>query len=84
MERVLIAEEEIEEDHELAYNKWLTAAQCVFGPLFCVQVLFGMYLCLPGEHIADYFVRGRHRRPLVVTGNTHLGNFCGNSSSHFL
>lgn len=59
MERVLIAEEEIEEDHELAYNKWLTAAQCVFGPLFCVQVLFGMYLCLPGEHIADYFARGR-------------------------
>ncbi|KAF4614222.1 hypothetical protein D9613_007752 [Agrocybe pediades] len=41
MERVLIAEEEIEENiHELTYNKWLMAAQCIFGPLFCVYVLF--------------------------------------------
>jgi len=43
MERVLIAEEEVEENiHELTYSKWLMATQCVLGPLFCVYVLFGM------------------------------------------
>jgi len=26
--------------HELKYNKWLMAAQCAFGPLWCVAVLF--------------------------------------------
>jgi len=42
VERVLIAEEEIEENmHELSFNKWLMAAQCVCGPLFCARVLFG-------------------------------------------
>ncbi|KAH9481409.1 Putative cation exchanger C3A12.06c [Psilocybe cubensis] len=42
MERVLIAEEEVEENmHELLFSKWLTAIQCVLGPLFCVKVLFG-------------------------------------------
>ncbi|KAJ3503447.1 hypothetical protein NLJ89_g8430 [Agrocybe chaxingu] len=41
-ERILIAEEEVEENlHELSFNKWLTATQCVLGPLFCVEVLFG-------------------------------------------
>ncbi|CAA7267160.1 unnamed protein product [Cyclocybe aegerita] len=41
-ERILIAEEEVEENiHELTFNKWLTATQCVLGPLFCVEVLFG-------------------------------------------
>ena len=81
MERILIAEEEIEEDHELAYNKWLTAAQCVFGPLFCVQVLFGVYMRLLGEHISEYFVRGHY---LAIAGNPDLGNFCGNSRPDFL
>lgn len=81
MERILIAEEEIDEDHELAYNKWLTAAQCVFGPLFCVQVLFGGYMRLLGECIANYFVRGRY---LALVGNPDLGNFCGNSRPDFL
>ena len=42
VERALIAEEEVAEElHELKYNKWLMAAQCVFGPLWCVAVLFG-------------------------------------------
>ncbi|KAJ7158796.1 Sodium/calcium exchanger protein-domain-containing protein [Mycena filopes] len=42
IERVLIAEEEVEEEmHGMLYNKWLTAAQCTFGPLFCAAVLFG-------------------------------------------
>jgi sodium/potassium/calcium exchanger 6 len=43
-ERVLIAEEEVEEEmhHQpLEYNKWLMATQCIFGSLFCVVVLFG-------------------------------------------
>ncbi|KAF9476678.1 hypothetical protein BDN70DRAFT_934817 [Pholiota conissans] len=42
MERVLIAEEETQEEmHELTYNKWLMAVQCVLGPLFTIRVLFG-------------------------------------------
>ncbi|KAJ7637723.1 Sodium/calcium exchanger protein-domain-containing protein [Mycena polygramma] len=42
IERVLIAEEEVEEEmHGMVYSKWLTAAQCTFGPLFCAMVLFG-------------------------------------------
>jgi hypothetical protein len=41
IERILIAEEEVqEEQHDLTFNKWLMAVQCVFGPLFCVGVLF--------------------------------------------
>jgi len=44
IERALIAEEEVQEDlHELLFNKWLMAAQCVFGPLFCTGVLFSAY-----------------------------------------
>ena len=43
-ERALIAEEElVEELDELEYNKWLMAAQCTFGPLWCVAVLFGKF-----------------------------------------
>ncbi|KAJ7707755.1 Sodium/calcium exchanger protein-domain-containing protein [Mycena rosella] len=42
IERILIAEEEVAEDmHGMLYSKWLTAAQCTFGPLFCAAVLFG-------------------------------------------
>ncbi|KAJ7867665.1 hypothetical protein B0H14DRAFT_2730614 [Mycena olivaceomarginata] len=42
IERILIAEEEVEEElHGMTYSKWLTAAQCTFGPLFCAMVLFG-------------------------------------------
>ncbi|EPQ54074.1 hypothetical protein GLOTRDRAFT_139475 [Gloeophyllum trabeum ATCC 11539] len=41
IERTLIAEEEVQEEmHELKFNKWLMAAQCVCAPLFCVGVLF--------------------------------------------
>lgn len=50
IERTLIAEQEVEEHvHELSFSKWLTAVQCVLGPLFCVQVLFGR-LSGFGEH----------------------------------
>ncbi|WVQ95526.1 hypothetical protein IAU59_002623 [Kwoniella sp. CBS 9459] len=33
--------EEIEEERGLQYNKYLTAAQCVFGPSFCSFIIFG-------------------------------------------
>ena len=42
----LVADEDDEDDedsvvHELKFNKWLMAVQCVLGPLFCVAILFG-------------------------------------------
>ncbi|KXN89118.1 Putative cation exchanger C3A12.06c [Leucoagaricus sp. SymC.cos] len=41
VERVLIAEEEVDETmHELAFSKWLMAVQCILGPLFCAGILF--------------------------------------------
>jgi sodium/potassium/calcium exchanger 6 len=41
IERTLAAEEVVlGEMHELKFNKWLMAVQCVFGPLFCTAVLF--------------------------------------------
>lgn len=41
VERALIAEEETAKElRELKYNKWLMAAQCIFGPLWCAAVLF--------------------------------------------
>lgn len=44
IERTLIAEQEMEENiYELSFSKWLTAVQCVLGPQFCVQVLFGRF-----------------------------------------
>jgi solute carrier family 24 (sodium/potassium/calcium exchanger), member 6 len=44
VERALVAEEEVEEEmHDLEFNKWLMAAQCICAPLFCVSILFGMY-----------------------------------------
>ena len=44
VERTLYAEQEVQDNlHQLSFNKWLMAVQCVFGPLFCVRVLFGGY-----------------------------------------
>ena len=44
IERTLIAEQEVEENiNELPFSKWLAAVQCVLGPLFCAQVLFGRF-----------------------------------------
>lgn len=46
IERALIAEEVVQPDlHEMQFNKWLMAAQCVLGPLFCVAVL--LRACIP-------------------------------------
>lgn len=40
VERILIAEEEVMEDmHELIFNKWLMAVQCMLAPVFSVGVL---------------------------------------------
>ncbi|KAF9046958.1 hypothetical protein BDZ89DRAFT_1058430 [Hymenopellis radicata] len=40
-ERALIAEDIMQEQmHGLTFSKWLTAVQCVLGPLFCIGVLF--------------------------------------------
>jgi len=51
IERALIAEEVMQQDlHEIEFNKWLMAAQCVLGPLFCMGVLFRAYvLSLPAS-----------------------------------
>ncbi|KAF9450353.1 hypothetical protein P691DRAFT_810544 [Macrolepiota fuliginosa MF-IS2] len=40
VESVLVAEEIEENMHELVFNKWLLAVQCVLGPLFCTGILF--------------------------------------------
>jgi sodium/potassium/calcium exchanger 6 len=43
IERAVMAEEEVQEemhDH-FRFNKWLTAAQCILGPLFVFEVIFG-------------------------------------------
>lgn len=60
IERVLIAEEEVQENmHELVFNKWLMAAQCIFGPLFCTKVLFSGYFSLTTRLTINY---SWHRR----------------------
>ncbi|KAG1821132.1 Sodium/calcium exchanger protein-domain-containing protein [Suillus subaureus] len=63
IERALIAEEVMQQDlHEIEFNKWLMAAQCVLGPLFCLGVLFRAYVfSLPAslldfEYDADHFM----------------------------
>ncbi|KAG7089623.1 hypothetical protein E1B28_011289 [Marasmius oreades] len=41
VERVLVAEEDVQEEmHGVEFNKWLTAVQCMLGPIFSVGVLF--------------------------------------------
>lgn len=42
VERPLVAETEEILEEELHFNKWLMAAQCIFGPLFTAAVIFGM------------------------------------------
>lgn len=64
MERVLIAEEEAEEElHELTYNKWLMGVQCVLGPLFAIRVLFGklLFAIFQGP-MADTFVQAAYEK----------------------
>ena len=42
VERTLVAEDIVEEEmHELQFNKWLMAVQCVLSPMFCIAILFG-------------------------------------------
>ncbi|KAF8577083.1 hypothetical protein K439DRAFT_1639998 [Ramaria rubella] len=40
-ESVLVAEDELKEEYEMKFNKWLTALQCMLGPVFCAAMLFG-------------------------------------------
>lgn len=52
VERSLIAQEEpVDELHELKYNKWLMATQCIFGPLWCAAVVFGASSHVYGEYV---------------------------------
>lgn len=81
-ERALIAEEEVvEELHELEYNKWLMAAQCIFGPLWCVAVLFGEFIPACGVYTSincrDLGVRRNRPRDVVVT--SHHRRWCSSS-----
>lgn len=91
-ERVLIAEEEVEENlHQLQFNKWLMAVQSVVGPLFCVEVLFGMLNCMAGVNLLT-LKSGGTRHALWIRLGTGLAGlvaatlivlFCdkGNSSA---
>lgn len=55
VERALIAGHEVQEElREIQFNKWLTAVQCIVGPLFCVTILFSALVsfcheCIPVE-----------------------------------
>ncbi|KLO11555.1 hypothetical protein SCHPADRAFT_998804 [Schizopora paradoxa] len=63
VERVLTAEDEVEtEMHELKFNKWLMASQCILGPLFCVAVL-----CAGAEQVIWLFIAA------LVTGLSAAG-----------
>jgi len=44
IERTLIVEEEEMDDFQ--FNKWLMAAQCAFGPVFCGSILFSTLVYL--------------------------------------
>ena len=42
IERVLVAEDELKDElYEPQFNKWLTALQCVLGPVLCVLLVLG-------------------------------------------
>lgn len=56
IERALIAEEVVQPDlHEIEFNKWLMAAQCVLGPLFCVSILFRACVLFSSPVSPPYF-----------------------------
>jgi solute carrier family 24 (sodium/potassium/calcium exchanger), member 6 len=65
VERALVAEDEVEEEmHDLEFNKWLMAVQCICGPLFCVSVLFGVYTIRSHRHLLN--VNRRDQYPLSL------------------
>ena len=52
VERALTAEDTVEDEmHELEFNKWLMAVQCILGPLFCVAILFGQCLAFTSKGV---------------------------------
>lgn len=88
-ERALIAEEEtVEGLHEFDYNKWLTATQCVFGPLWCVAVLFGKPFPVYRAHVfADLrgaLARWNGARSMALTCRWNLRRSSCSSRSRVL
>lgn len=73
--RALIAEEEVVEEYELKYNKWLMAAQCAFGPLWCVAVLFSKSITTCSMRITTdsrgSVIRWNEARDVVVDCHRH-------------
>ena len=66
VERVLVAEDELKEElNEGSYNKWLTALQCILGPLFCVSMILGMFFGVSWESFAlNHVVPGVERHAM--------------------
>jgi sodium/potassium/calcium exchanger 6 len=53
-EELVQAQIEAEEHvHDVHFNKWLTAVQCAFSPVFCIAVLFGELLRTHADQFAD-------------------------------
>lgn len=72
IERTLVAEEEREEElHGVGFNKWLMAAQCVFGPLFCIGVLFGELGALVRYALTDPICSWALTPRLAAVGERH-------------
>ena len=89
VERALIAEEEVvEELHELKYNKWLMATQCMFGPLWCVAVLFSKfipaYIVYTSTDGWGLDARWNGARDMVVDCNCHRRYRSSHPCSHLL
>lgn len=77
VERTLIAEHEVQEDfHEGESNRWLTAIQCILGPLFCVTVLFSTPFSPRDERVFLLTLsQGRSSHIKWLLAGTALGGF---------
>ena len=76
VERVLMVEHEVEEElRVVGFNKWLTAVQCVLGPLLCVTAVFSTSVssCDLGNSLT-LSQDGESYLPWVLAG-TALGGF---------
>ena len=86
VERVLIAEEEVLDDmHEMAFNKWLTAVQCTLAPLLSVAILarvLSPYLA-SNFHLLNLLTRGKQSstRSFHRCGRCRIN--CRDSGNHF-
>lgn len=76
VERALIAEHEVQEDlHVAGSNKWLTAVQCIVGPLFCVAVLFSASFSSCAEVFVLTWSQGGGSYIKWLLAGTALGGF---------